>query len=358
MDQSYQNMNGNHKAARAYCDGCFDLVHFGHANHIRQAKALCDYLVVGVHSDAEIAHHKGPTVFNQDERYRLVKAIKWTDEIVENAPYSPTKELLDKNNCEVCIHGAELTLNADGTDTFAEVKRLGRYRECKRTEGVSTTDLVAHMLKLTTENSIVEAKDLPDLQMVSVRKNELDRTETIMQFVSDRRPQPGERIVYACGAFDLFHIGHLCFLEEAAKLGDYLIVGIHADDVVEQLNGQNHPIMALPERALSVLSYKPVSEVIIGAQYSVTQDFMESYKIDLVVCGQAEKQRKDPATGLDPFEAPKESGKFKLINSGSNVTTAQIVQRIAANRAEFHLRNEKKLAKGKIAVQVLEEKAA
>lgn len=77
-----------------------------------------------------------------------------------------------------------------------------------------------------------------------------------MQFVSDRRPQPGDRIIYACGTFDMFHIGHLCFLEEAAKQGDYLIVGIYADDVVEQLKGKNRPIMVLHERALSVLSYK------------------------------------------------------------------------------------------------------
>lgn len=77
-----------------------------------------------------------------------------------------------------------------------------------------------------------------------------------MQFSDDRRPLPGDRIVYACGTFDLFHIGHLCFLEEAAKLGDYLIVGIYADDVVKHLKGKNQPIMALHERALSVLSYK------------------------------------------------------------------------------------------------------
>lgn len=38
-----------------------------------------------------------------------------------------------------------------------------------------------------------------------------------------------------CGAFDLFHIGHLSFLEEAAKLGDYLIVGILADQVSSPL---------------------------------------------------------------------------------------------------------------------------
>ena len=41
------------------------MVHFGHANSLRQAKAMGDYLIVGVHTDEEITLHKGPPVFNQ-----------------------------------------------------------------------------------------------------------------------------------------------------------------------------------------------------------------------------------------------------------------------------------------------------
>lgn len=45
------------------------MVHFGHANSLRQAKALGHKLIVGVHTDDEIAKHKGPPVFTQEERY-------------------------------------------------------------------------------------------------------------------------------------------------------------------------------------------------------------------------------------------------------------------------------------------------
>ena len=61
---------------RVWCDGCYDMVHFGHANSLRQAKAMGDHLVVGVHTDDEITQHKGPPVFNEQERYRMVRAIK------------------------------------------------------------------------------------------------------------------------------------------------------------------------------------------------------------------------------------------------------------------------------------------
>jgi ethanolamine-phosphate cytidylyltransferase len=39
------------KKVRIWVDGCFDVLHFGHANALRQAKALGDELVVGVHTD-------------------------------------------------------------------------------------------------------------------------------------------------------------------------------------------------------------------------------------------------------------------------------------------------------------------
>ena len=47
---------------KAYVDGCFDLVHAGHFNAIRQASLLCDGLVVGVVSTEEIEIVKGPVV--------------------------------------------------------------------------------------------------------------------------------------------------------------------------------------------------------------------------------------------------------------------------------------------------------
>ena len=68
--------SGTRKPVRIWCDGCFDMMHYGHANALRQAKAEGDYLVVGVHSDADISVHKGPPVMNEQERYRAVRACK------------------------------------------------------------------------------------------------------------------------------------------------------------------------------------------------------------------------------------------------------------------------------------------
>ena len=48
--------------------GCFDFAHHGHAGAMLQARRLGTELVVGIHSDEEIAMHKGPTVMTLEER--------------------------------------------------------------------------------------------------------------------------------------------------------------------------------------------------------------------------------------------------------------------------------------------------
>lgn len=51
--------------------------------------------------------------------------------------------------CHCSCFPDDITLTVDGRDTYEEVKRECRYRECKRTQGVSTTDLVGRMLLMT-----------------------------------------------------------------------------------------------------------------------------------------------------------------------------------------------------------------
>ena len=71
---------------RVYMDGCFDVMHYGHANALRQARALGDQLVLGLISDDEIRKAKGPPVMNYKERKTLVGANKWVDEVIDGAP--------------------------------------------------------------------------------------------------------------------------------------------------------------------------------------------------------------------------------------------------------------------------------
>ena len=74
------------KPLRVYLDGCFDVMHYGHANALRQARMLGDQLVVGLISDDEIRAAKGPPVMNYAERKTLVGSVKWVDEVIDGEP--------------------------------------------------------------------------------------------------------------------------------------------------------------------------------------------------------------------------------------------------------------------------------
>uniref|UniRef100_A0AAG5DC19 ethanolamine-phosphate cytidylyltransferase n=1 Tax=Anopheles atroparvus TaxID=41427 RepID=A0AAG5DC19_ANOAO len=350
-----QEQNGfSGKEVRVWCDGCYDMVHFGHANSLRQAKALGHKLIVGIHNDEDITKNKGPPVFTQEERYKMVRGIKWVDEVVEDAPYVTTLETLDKNGCDFCVHGDDITLTADGVDTYHLVKTAQRYKEVSRTAGVSTTDLVGRMLLLTKNHLQQGDKEYEVGKDGSSQLGQdhtarspwtgcsqfLPTTQKIIQFSDGKPPKPTDKIVYVAGAFDLFHVGHLDFLEKAKSHGDYLIVGLHTDPVVNQYKGGNYPIMNLHERVLSVLACKYVNEVVIGAPYSVTADLMEHFNVSLVCHGQTHIAC--DVGNIDPYAIPKQMGKFQLLDSGNSITTEDIVDRIIRHRIEFEQRNTKK----------------
>ena len=59
----------------------------------------------------------------------------------------------------------------------------------------------------------------------------------------------GQSVVFTNGVFDLLHRGHAEYLEEAAALGDRLVVGVNADDSVRRLKGEGRPLVPDHERA-------------------------------------------------------------------------------------------------------------
>jgi D-glycero-beta-D-manno-heptose 1-phosphate adenylyltransferase len=72
-----------------------------------------------------------------------------------------------------------------------------------------------------------------------------------------RRQQAGERGVFTNGCFDLLHLGHVRYLQEARDLGDFLIIGLNSDSGTRKLKGPGRPLVPQEERAeiLAGLTY-------------------------------------------------------------------------------------------------------
>lgn len=348
---------------RVYMDGCFDMMHYGHANALRQAKALGDQLVVGLVPDIEILKNKGPPVMNDDERFTMVESVKWVDEVIRDVPYdlSPdfVSDLFTKHRIDYIVHGDDPCILPDGTDAYAHAKKLGRYKMVKRTEGISTTDIVGRMLTCTRANTFLGANSeephplaksfssgIEDEDMTSKQSTTLSKflptSRRIVQFSNGKVAPESARVVYIDGAFDMFHPGHVKVLKAAKEQGDFLLVGVHSDEDVEARRGHYLPIMNLHERSLSVLACKYVDEVVIGAPSHLTEDIMTTFNIKLVVRGSVSETSPSGTYEESRYAIPMKAGCFKRISSPSPATAKNIMQRIVDRKKEFEARNQKK----------------
>jgi len=108
--------------------------------------------------------------------------------------------------------------------------------------------------------------------------------------------QRKRKIVLASGIFDLLHLGHVKFLEDAKKAGGKnakLIVVIARDSTVEKTKGRK-PIISEDQRRMLVESLKVVDEAVLGCENIDIAKFIENIKPDVIALGydQLEVERK------------------------------------------------------------------
>ncbi|MBK8179765.1 MAG: adenylyltransferase/cytidyltransferase family protein [Planctomycetes bacterium] len=92
-------------------------------------------------------------------------------------------------------------------------------------------------------------------------KPKLWSREELARELSTRRARSGLRVVLANGCFDLLHVGHVRYLEDARSRGDLLVVALNSDASVRANKGPGRPVIPLEERAEIVASLRAVDYV-------------------------------------------------------------------------------------------------
>jgi ethanolamine-phosphate cytidylyltransferase len=293
----------------------------------------------------------------QEERYELLQHIKWIDEIAYDVPYCPSLDTLRKVNADYVIHGDDIPYNSEGRCAYDEIIAARKLKIIKRTEGVSTTDIVGRLLLLTREHlddpdakAVAKMIQQPDSAITSngpeVMKTPkgvkmLTTARRIAEFSSRRPVTDKDVVVYVDGAFDLFNVGHASTLKKARELGTYLIVGIYDDESVNELKGRNYPIMNLHERVLNVCSCKWVDDVVIGAPRVLDEDMIKTLGIQIVAQGSHTSSKH--SENVESTGAL--SGLVQFVEVQSDwpyLNTAEIARRIAENRILYLKRNAKR----------------
>ena len=96
----------------------------------------------------------------------------------------------------------------------------------------------------------------------------LSREDLIETIAAERRA--GRSIGFANGCFDLLHVGHVRYLQAAAKETDVLVVAINDDQSVAELKGPGRPVLAATDRAELVAALRGVDYVVIFPEPTVT----------------------------------------------------------------------------------------
>ena len=130
--------------------------------------------------------------------------------------------------------------------------------------------------------------------------------------------------VYVDMVADLFHYGHVEFLKKARSQGDYLLVGIHADDAVT--SQKRSPILTMDERVASVNGCRFADEVLPNAPWRIDRAWIEKHSIDLVVHGDDYSKEQLQKT----HSVPVEMGIFRTVPYTPGISTTEIIRRIIA----------------------------
>lgn len=136
-----QELNGESRKV-VFTNGCFDIVHRGHVEYLREAKSLGDYLVIGLNSDDSVRRLKGVSrpLQNQNDRAYVLDNLKCVDAVIifgEDTPYELIKSVLP----DFLVKGGDWKEeDIVGSDIVTE--NGGKVISLKFVNSYSTTNLI------------------------------------------------------------------------------------------------------------------------------------------------------------------------------------------------------------------------
>ena len=137
----------------------------------------------------------------------------------------------------------------------------------------------------------------------------------------------GKTIVFTNGVFDLLHPGHVRYLQQAAALGDVLIVGVNSDRSVRAIKGPSRPVTPQDERAELVAALECVAAAVVFDEDTPWQ-LIDALQPDVLVKGA--DWAEDAIVGRDIVEA--RGGRVVRVPIESGYATTTIVERIRRGR--------------------------
>ena len=167
------------------------------------------------------------------------------------------------------------------------------------------------------------------------REKMIDTTKRVFTNISELNKvlspfrKAGKTVISTNGCFDLLHAGHLSYLQEAAELGDILVVGINSDNSVRRLKGESRPLQNEIDRATLMAALKPVDYTIIFEEDDPC-NLLEALKPDIHVKGGDYLPEDLPEKEV----VEKNGGKIEILSFKTGHSTTTIVDKILSEKRD------------------------
>ena len=150
------------------------------------------------------------------------------------------------------------------------------------------------------------------------------KTTNELKIIAEKLKNQNKKIVTTNGVFDILHIGHIRYLQQAKKLGDVLIVAVNSDSSVKKIKDSGRPLNNENDREEALAALECVDYVTIFAEENPIK-ILEIIKPNVHVKGGDYKM--DKIVEKDAVE--KNNGKIILIPEVKGYSTTELIKRIA-----------------------------
>ncbi len=171
-----------------------------------------------------------------------------------------------------------------------------------------------------------------EIRLDILRSGKPDRASKVLALedavrIAETARSEGRQIVFTNGCFDLLHEGHVSYLEQAARQGDLLILGLNSDASVRQLKGPTRPLRKQSDRAAVLAALVYVDYVVIFDEPTPIK-LIQAIRPHVLVKGGDYRDKHDEIAGKDFVESY--GGRLYVAGLVEGVSTSQILRNIAA----------------------------
>ena len=248
-----------------------------------------------------------------------------------------------KKECELGI--SLITLSEDGIATYNDEMKIFPTvaKEVFDVTGAGDTVIASIAYALSAGKNIEETSAFANLAAgvvvgkigsATVTLNEIEEYEaSLHKSTSDahiksfedinsivkRCRDNGKKVVFTNGCFDILHVGHVKYLQEAKSFGDILVVGLNSDESVSRLKGPTRPVNTADDRAYLLAALEAV-DYVVPFEEDTPYELIKMIKPDVLVKGGDYEGKKVVGTEF--------AGKLKLVDFVDGKSTTKTIQKI------------------------------